>query len=175
MQFDPSKASLAHSHSLCLDWLSLTHTLHLWLCLSHNTHTHTQISMRISFLKEKKKPMMLSLSTSVRNLINQQTYRTFPWKTSYLFKMTRTRPHKHHRMISVSVRGHRGHAVRPLVVQRRPFDHPQPSERLVQDQAAKIVSYLLRLERRNNTGEFYYIAGEFSNLINRLKEQGFVL
>lgn len=64
--------------------------------------------------------------------------------------MAGTRPDEHDCMIPVRVRSNRGHAVHPLVVQRRPLDDPQPSEWLVQDQAAEIVADLLWLERRKN-------------------------
>lgn len=71
---------------------------------------------------------------------------------SYLLQLSTPSPHKHHRVFSVGVRGHGAHALRPVLVQRVPLNHPQASERLVQHQAAEIISDLLRLWRRNKEG-----------------------
>lgn len=64
---------------------------------------------------------------------------------SYLLQLPTPGSHEHHCMFSVGVGGHGAHALSPVLVQRVSLDHPQASERLVQHQAAEIISDLLRL------------------------------
>lgn len=164
MQFDPGKASLAHSRSLALPRLTFTHTLHLWLHSRAHWFLRGSVSEKTCNALIKCFCTVVTWSSTHPSDQSAELQDVPIWTTnacartflaSYLFKMSRTRPHEHHRMISVGVRSHWGHAVRPLVVQRQPLDDPQPSERLVQDQATKIITDLLRLERRNKSSQSY--------------------
>lgn len=68
---------------------------------------------------------------------------------SYLLQLTTAGSHKHHRVFSVGVGSDGAHSLSPVFVQRRSLDHPQASQRLVQHQAAEIITDLLRLWTRN--------------------------
>lgn len=71
-----------------------------------------------------------------------KTHRLF---FSYLLEVATASPHEHHRIISVCVRSHGRHPVRAVVEQRNALNDPQSSERLVQNQAAEIITNLLGL------------------------------
>lgn len=64
---------------------------------------------------------------------------------SYLLQLSAPGSHEHHRVLPVRVGRHSAHALGAVLVQRVSLDDPQASDRLVQHQAAEIVSDLLRL------------------------------
>lgn len=72
---------------------------------------------------------------------------------SYLLEVATASPHEHHRIISVCVRSHGRHPVRAVVEQRNALNDPQSSERLVQNQAAEIITNLLGLRDKKNNEE----------------------
>ena len=94
-------------------------------------------------LKQLRQTSLLSLSLSISRSTS----------SSYLLQLSAPGSHEHHRMFSVGVGSHGAHALSPVLVQRVPLDHPQASQRLVQNQAAKIISDLLRLRTREDRGK----------------------
>lgn len=98
-------------------------------CITLHSFIHTAAFETISVL------IRLSILPSIQCVL----------APSYLLQLSAPGSHEHHRVLSVGVRRHGAHALGAVLVQRVALDDPQASQRLVQHQAAKIISDLLRL------------------------------
>lgn len=90
-------------------------------------------------------PSFLSAVTNTHT--KPQHQQIYPFFSSYLLQLSTPGSHEHHGVFSIGVGGHGSHALGPVLVQRVSLDHTQASQRLVQHQAAEIISDLLRLQK----------------------------